>query len=149
MTNPDTPDLRKGRNERNPFPAMPTTLKLPTKSDILNHLGYSNATQDKLLFYIGNCNFDLYFGPHDDGDEDGVEYKWVDFVDGIKKIKEIVSDDINKTLYFDNDCGQILDKLPEGEYDESTGEFIEPYLESIYELDVKEVLFGKELSGYI
>jgi hypothetical protein len=123
------------------------SINLPSRQEIFNYLRYPKKDQDKLNFYIDACNTDLYYGPRESSDED--QYIWKGFKDGIKQIQGIIDDDIDKTLYYDNDSGEILDKLPEGEIDKETGEYIEPFLEEIYELDIKNLVFGKELKSYI
>jgi len=124
---------------------MPITL--PSKQKIFDFLKYSKENRDKLNFYIGACNFDLYYGPRHSDEDD--KYPWKGFTDGLKQIKSLIDDDIHKTFYYDNDCGEILNKLPEGETDEETGEYIPPFLEEIFELDIKDIVFGKELALYI
>ncbi len=99
--------------------------------------------KDELLFYIGACNADLYHGPRDSYEDD--LFTWNGFSSGTARIRELLSD-VSGTCYYDNDCGEFLSKLPEGE--EIDGEWQEPFLDEIYEVDVVKELCGRELAGY-
>ncbi len=100
--------------------------------------------KDELLWYIGNSSYDLIFGPVYLEEEDKT-FPWKGFGHGVTRIKQLLSD-VPDTIYFDNDCGEFLSKLPEGEMID--GEWQEPFLDEIYEVDVIKKLCGAELAGY-
>lgn len=116
-----------------------------SKDKLLNFLKISEENQIKLNFYISACNWDLYYGPRPSIKDD--LYIWRGYVNGVKEIQNIVGDSIYETIYYDNDCGEYIDKLPEGEIVD--GEYIEPFFGEIYEVDIKEILFGSKLKNYI
>jgi hypothetical protein len=114
-------------------------MKIPTEK-LLAYIAGENAK--KLSFYVGAAKFDLYFGPR--GIDECDIFPWLGFAHATKEIRALIDD---KTVYYDNDCGGFLDKMPEGEYVD--GEYIEPSWEEIYEVDVKKELCGAELAPYI
>lgn len=52
-------------------------------------------------------------------------------------------------LWYDDDCECLMDSEPEGEQDEETGEWIEPYMDQTYYVgkeDIVQALFGKTIA---
>ena len=104
---------------------------------------------ENIQFYINAANFDLYNGPRGIRSDD--KYEWRGFINACNIIREWF-DKNDDNLWVDMDCESVSDKEPEGYTDKETGEYYEPNLANIYlyeRADIKEVLFGKELKGYI
>ncbi len=99
---------------------------------------------------IAMANFDLYYGPVQDGDdedsEDGSSVKWPGFVKACDEIREALSVDDGplRTLYVDNRFGENL-YLTRAEAEEEEGENYSS-VDSDY---VLRCLVGGELKGYI
>lgn len=103
------------------------------------------------------ATYDLYFGPIVSTDADiddllateGTEYRGFEWAcEQLRSTYEALPSE----LYVDDECDFVSEKEPEGYLDEETGEWIEPYLESTYLLtarDIREMVFGKELSQYL
>jgi hypothetical protein len=103
------------------------------------------------------ANNDLYNGPtYLDGDGnvvsmfDDVEtgITAFDFVGACARVSDWCGDNLNR-VYYDQECGEVMDREPEGEQDE-LGDWYEPA--PYYEVDsteVKRLLFGRELASHI
>ena len=97
------------------------------------------------------ANLDLYFGPLNDSqlDDEWERQHYKGFSEALGTIQEWI--DANVTdLWVDVDCDCVMTSEPEGYEDE--GEWVEPYLETTYHVDmrtVKKYLLGKELGGYV
>jgi len=103
------------------------------------------------------ANNDLYNGPtYLDGDGnvvsmfDDVEtgITAFDFVGACATVADWCGDNLNR-VYYDAECGEVMEKEPEGDEDEE-GNWIEPG--PYYEVDsteVKRLLFGRELASHI
>lgn len=86
---------------------------------------------------------DLYFGPNE------VDENYPGFSSAIKEIRNWV-DNIPYHLWVDSDCGAIWEREPETI--EVDGENIEPFWDSIYFLERKDILktlFDSELVSYL
>lgn len=52
------------------------------------------------------------------------------------------------TLYYDDDCGCVMESEPEGELDDESGEWIEPApYYAVESRDIVEALFGRTIAG--
>lgn len=91
---------------------------------------YLKPCDEDLKRLIRQANFDLYFGCY--------EEDYPGFKSAIEEIRQF-ADYLPSELYYDSNCGCLLDKLPEPEFDEELGEYIKPYLDDIYELDFKSI----------
>lgn len=103
------------------------------------------------------ATYDLYFGPiiRNDADIDdllateGTEYHGFEWAcDQLRATYEALP----RELFVNIDCGYASESEPEGYENEETGEWEEPHLESTYSLkakDIREIVFGKELSQYL
>ena len=98
------------------------------------------------------CNFDLYFGPIDEAqlDDQWERDNYKSFGEALEKIQAWIDENVRE-VWVDVDCDCVMTSEPEW-HQEEDGEWIEPYLESTYQVsrsEVKEYLLGKELGGYV
>ena len=104
---------------------------------------------DAINRLINTANFDLYYGPTPEGDEpDGDGWRYPGFTGACAQIKDAL-DDVRE-IWFDSNCGEVLDREPQGE--EVDGEYIEPFWGDYLHLerkDVLRILLGRELVSYI
>jgi len=107
---------------------------------------------------ISLLNSDLYSGPlyfDKDGDECScfdfdVEPRQFDFVGAAREVMDYLRDQVPNEAYVDMDTEELLEREPEGWEDEETGEWIEPFWETIYHVeDVYKTLLGRELYNTI
>lgn len=98
---------------------------------------------------------DLYGGPtylDKDGDEvtmfDPAYDHPFDFSDAVNTVSDWCGDNVTH-MYYDADCGQLMESEPRGDEDED-GNWIEPapYYE-VAPADIKRMLFGRELANYL
>lgn len=98
---------------------------------------------------------DLYCGPTylDEDDQevscfDPSYVKAFDFTGACNTVSDWCGDNLSH-MYYDADCGQLMDREPEWEEDED-GHMIEPapYYE-VAPADIKVALFGRELAKYL
>ena len=114
------------------------------REKLIDFLGLQKH-KDELLWYIGNASYDLIYGPVYLEEEDQT-FPWKGFSHGLARIKGLLTDAPSQ-VFYDNDAGEFLSNLPEGEMID--GEWQEPDCSEIYELNTLEVLAGKELASYI
>lgn len=107
---------------------------------------------------ISLLNSDLYSGPlyfDKDGDECScfdfdLKPKQFDFTGAAREVMDYLRDVVPSEVYIDMETEEILTREPEGWEDEETGEWIEPFWESIYHVeDVYKTLLGRELYNTI
>lgn len=119
------------------------------KKALIDHFREKGIITDEVNRLINCANFDLYYGPYETGFEpDGDGWKYPGFTESVRKISAALGD--VRELWFDSDWNGVLEREPEGE--EIDGEYIEPFWESIYHLERKDVLralVGKELVSYL
>ena len=94
------------------------------------------------------ASFDLYFGPFSEEIE-GEPYPG--FTSALEEIEAALPE--VSEMWADEDCGYVIDSEPEAWLDEETGEWIEPYWESIRKYSRREVLTAivgcKELASML
>ncbi len=114
------------------------------KDKLYSFLGL-NDVKEELQFLIGCGCADLMHGPlsHTEPEE---KFQYKGFTSACKRIKELLAD-VPCEIYYDNDCGEFLNSLPEGELDEDD-KWQEPFLEEIYTIEPLRELCG-ELKGYL
>ncbi len=98
---------------------------------------------DKIKTLASAATSDLYFGPSE------VDESYPGFSSAIKEIRNW-ADNIPQQLWVDCDCGAIWEREPEAY--ETDGEVIEPFWETIYLLERKDILkiiFDSELVCYL
>ena len=91
------------------------------------------------------ANYDLYAGPVCDDPE------YPGFCAATDEMAKWFAQQPQQ-VWVDTDCGEVLDREPEGYEDEETGEWVDPDWEFFTYFDVKDVkrvLFGRELASYI
>ena len=107
---------------------------------------------------ISLLNSDLYSGPlyfDKDGDECSMfdfDAKPIpfDFSRVAGEVMDYLRDHIPSTVFIDMDTEELFETEPEGWTDEDTGEWIEPFFESIFLVeDVYSTLLGRELYNTI
>lgn len=111
---------------------------------------------DNIRWYANAANFDLYYGPRPNCDDD--EYPYINFSNATRVLSEWAEENLSE-IWVDTNCDEIFTKEPEGEVDEFEDkegnvrhEWIEPCWEDIRHysyLEVKKIVFGKELGCYI
>lgn len=101
---------------------------------------------------------DLYSGPlyfDKDGDKCScfdfdLEPRQFDFSGAAREVMDYLRDQVPSEVYIDMETEEILTQEPEAWEDEETGEWIEPFWESIYHVeDVYKTLLGRELYNTI
>lgn len=113
---------------------------------------------DAIVKLINLANNDLYNGPID-------SFEKVEGWPGFSKACAAISDALDNlwpgSLYFDEDCGALMEKEPQGEYlngetmepcdsDDDGAEYFEP--SPYYEIERSEFMravVGHELAGYL
>jgi hypothetical protein len=111
--------------------------------------GIFDALPDNVKPLINQANYDLYFGPVDEGFE---LYEDGDTYPGFSKALDLISEALPNIhdVYFDECFGEIVECEPEAYFDDEFQEWIEPdqyYL--IESTDILKALLGKELYQYI
>ncbi len=98
--------------------------------------------------------WDLVYGPIGEYNGAGVRVAndgepWIGFVEASRIVADAVRDVGDLWVDVDWDC--VMTREPEGFNDEETGEYVEPFWESIYQYSRKDVLraaFG-EVADYL
>lgn len=118
--------------------------------DILEHF----PIPDDILKLAIRANVDLYTGPlYINGEGEACSHldegaKAFDFTDACARVSDWCGDNLS-TIYYDSDCGEVMEKEPEGEFDEEDNWLdASPYYE-VDSSDIKRILFGRELAGHI
>lgn len=126
------------------------TITNKSLKEALNQYEESLQLTPRIRRLISAANFDLYYGPTPEGEDiDNTGEIYPGFCKALDEIKDSL-EEVDE-LWIDIDCGSYSTKEPEG-YTDEEGNYEEPFWDSIYHLERKEVLqhiVGKELQSYL
>ena len=128
------------------------------KDAIYKH--FRGKMSERIKGLIHAANDDLYFGPITECNACGAKY--TGFSSAVDEIHSWCQDNIHE-VWYDSDCGEILDKEPEmtatccscdgnGCLECGNCGIMDVYNEFVHHFDVlhiKRIVFGKELAQYV